>query len=81
MFPGGFGTLDEMMELVTLIQTGKMKAIPILLFGREYWDRVINFGAMAEEGVINPNDPDLFTWVESAEEAWAKIVEFYELDC
>ncbi len=81
VFPGGFGTLDEMMELVTLIQTGKMKAIPILLFGREYWDRVINFEAMAEEGVINPNDPELFTWVESAEEAWAKIVEFYELDC
>jgi uncharacterized protein (TIGR00730 family) len=81
VFPGGFGTLDEFMELVTLIQTGKMKPIPILLYGREYWNRVINFTAMAEEGVINPNDPDLFTWCETAEEGWAKIVEFYELDC
>lgn len=81
VFPGGFGTLDELMELLTLVQTGKMKPIPILLFGRDYWDRVINFQAMAEEGVINPNDTELFHWVETADEAWAHIVEFYELDC
>jgi uncharacterized protein (TIGR00730 family) len=81
VFPGGFGTLDEFMELLTLIQTGKMKPIPILLFGRDYWNRVIDFAAMAEEGVINANDPDLFTWVETGDEAWARIVEFYELDC
>ncbi|NOU02108.1 MAG: TIGR00730 family Rossman fold protein [Novosphingobium sp.] len=79
VFPGGFGTLDEFMELLTLIQTGKMRPIPILLFGREFWNRVLNFEAMAEEGVINHADLDLFHWVETAEEAWAKVVEFYEL--
>ncbi|MBW8755704.1 MAG: TIGR00730 family Rossman fold protein [Sphingomonadales bacterium] len=81
VFPGGFGTFDEFFELLTLIQTGKMQPIPILLFGRDYWNRVLNFEAMAEEGVINENDTDLFRWVETAEEAWAKIVEFYELEC
>lgn len=80
-FPGGFGTLDELLELLTLIQTGKMKPIPVLLYGRDYWSRIINFEAMAEEGVINPADIELFHWVETAEEGWARIVEFYELDC
>ena len=79
VFPGGFGTLDEFMELLTLIQTGKMKPIPILLFGREFWNRVINFDALAEEGVVNAADLELFHWVETAEEAWAKVVEFYDL--
>ena len=79
VFPGGFGTLDEFMELLTLVQTGKMRPIPILLFGREFWNRVINFEAMAEEGVINHADLELFHWVETAEEAWAKVEEFYEL--
>ena len=81
VFPGGFGTLDEFMELLTLVQTGKMKPIPILLFGADYWSRVINFEAMAEEGVINHEDLALFEVVETAEEAWAKIVAFYDLDC
>jgi uncharacterized protein (TIGR00730 family) len=80
VFPGGFGTLDEFMELLTLIQTGKMKPIPILLFGKEFWTRVINFEALAEEGVINPDDLKLFTWVETAEEGWGAICKFYELD-
>lgn len=80
VFPGGFGTLDEFMELLTLIQTGKMKPIPILLFGAEFWNKVINFEALAEEGVINYDDLNLFHWVETAEDAWAKIAEFYELD-
>jgi uncharacterized protein (TIGR00730 family) len=80
VFPGGFGTLDEFMELLTLIQTGKMKPIPILLFGKDFWNRVINFQALAEEGVINFEDLKLFHWVETAEEAWAKVVEFYELE-
>ncbi|MEA3263204.1 MAG: TIGR00730 family Rossman fold protein [Pseudomonadota bacterium] len=80
VFPGGFGTLDEFMELLTLIQTGKMKPIPILLFGAEFWNKVINFEAMADEGVINHEDLKLFHWVETAEDAWAKIAEFYELD-
>ena len=81
VFPGGFGTLDEFMELLTLIQTGKMKPIPILLFGKEFWNRVLNFEAMAEEGVINHDDLSLFHWVETAEDAWAKIEEFYDLSC
>ena len=81
VFPGGFGTFDEFFELLTLIQTGKMKPIPILLYGRDFWERVVNFKALAEEGVINANDPDLFTWVETAAEGWAKIVEFYDLKC
>ncbi len=80
-FPGGYGTLDEFLETLVLIQTGKMKPIPILLFGREFWEKIVNFDAMAEEGVINPEDTELFHWVETAEEGWAKIVEFYGLDC
>jgi uncharacterized protein (TIGR00730 family) len=81
VFPGGFGTFDEFFELLTLIQTGKMKPIPILLYGREFWERVVNFDALAEEGVINPNDTDLFHWCETAEEGWDKVVEFYGLEC
>ncbi|NKJ42892.1 MULTISPECIES: LOG family protein [unclassified Novosphingobium] len=81
VFPGGFGTFDEFFELLTLIQTGKMKPIPVLLFGADYWNKVINFRAIAEEGVINFEDLDLFKPVETAEEAWAEIVKFYELDC
>lgn len=81
VFPGGFGTFDEFFELLTLIQTGKMKPIPILLFGGEFWGRVVNFQALAEEGVINPEDLGLFTLVETAEEAWAEIVRFYDLEC
>ncbi|MFC4294230.1 TIGR00730 family Rossman fold protein [Novosphingobium tardum] len=80
VFPGGFGTLDEFMELLTLIQTGKMKPIPILLFGKEFWDKIIDFGAMADEGVINHEDVKLFRWVETAAEAWEKVVNFYEID-
>ena len=81
VFPGGYGTLDELMELLTLVQTGKMKPIPILLFGKDYWDRIINFEAMADEGVINHADLELFRWVETADEAWAHIKAFYQLDC
>ncbi|MDE2437613.1 MAG: TIGR00730 family Rossman fold protein [Sphingomonadales bacterium] len=81
VFPGGYGTFDEFFELLTLVQTGKMKPIPILLFGRDFWNRVINFDALADEGVINRADLDLFHRVETAGEAWAKIVEFYDLDC
>ena len=81
VFPGGFGTFDEFFELLTLIQTGKMKPIPILLYGKEFWNRVIDFDALAEEGVINPNDTDLFRWCETAEEGWRHIVDFYGLDC
>jgi uncharacterized protein (TIGR00730 family) len=80
VFPGGFGTFDEFFELLTLIQTGKMQPIPVLLFGGDYWDRVINFNAIAEEGLIAPRDLDLFHRVETAAEGWERIVDFYALE-
>ncbi|MGX7896536.1 LOG family protein [Tsuneonella sp. HG222] len=80
VFPGGFGTFDEFFELLTLIQTGKMKAMPILLFGKEFWTRVIDWEAFAEEGVISKKDLDLFRWCETAEEAWEHIAAFYKID-
>lgn len=80
VFPGGFGTCDELFELLTLIQTGKMKPIPILLFGRSFWDNVINFEGLVEEGTIGIDDLDLFKRCETADEAWAHIAEFYEID-
>ena len=79
VFPGGFGTFDEFFELLTLIQTGKMKPIPILLFGKEFWTRVIDFEALCEEGTISPRDLDLFRWCEKAEEAWGHIADFYKI--
>jgi len=79
IFPGGFGTFDEMFETLTLIQTGKMKPIPILLFGREFWTRVLNFEELVREGTISPEDLDLISWCETAEEAWDCITEFYKL--
>jgi len=79
-FPGGFGTFDELFELLTLIQTGKMQPIPILLFGGEFWGRVVNFQALAEEGVVSAKDLDLFRIVETAEEAWEHITAFYGID-
>ncbi len=76
-FPGGFGTFDETFELLTLIQTGKIKPMPVLLFGKEFWTRVIDFDALAEEGVISPADLSLFQFVETADEAWEIIGKFY----
>jgi uncharacterized protein (TIGR00730 family) len=73
VFPGGFGTLDELFEVLCLIQTRKIQPIPVLLFGREYWQRIINFSALVEEGVIEPHELDIFSYVESAEEAWAVL--------
>ncbi|WP_448582258.1 LOG family protein [Thermaurantiacus sp.] len=73
VFPGGYGTLDELFELLTLVQTGKMQPVPLVLFGRDYWSRIINFPALAEEGVIDPKDLDLLHMVETADEAWAHI--------
>ena len=68
-FPGGFGTLDELFETMTLIQTGKCRKRPILLFGREFWSRLINFDVLIETGMISPGDVHLFRYVETAEEA------------
>lgn len=80
IFPGGFGTLDEFFESLTLIQTGRMKRVPILMFGREFWRNVLNLDYLAEQGTISPDDAKLVNYVESAEEGWAIIREFYELD-
>lgn len=79
VFPGGFGTLDEFFETLTLIQTGRMAKVPLLLFGAEFWNKVINFEALAESGTIAPNDPQLFNVVDSAEEGWAVVRDFYGL--
>jgi uncharacterized protein (TIGR00730 family) len=72
-FPGGFGTLDELFETLTLIQTGKSRPRPILLFGREFWTRLINMELLIETGMIKPEDQQLFHYVETAEEAWAVL--------
>lgn len=69
VFPGGFGTLDELFETLTLIQTGRMDRIPVLLFGREFWDGIVNWDALSEAGTISAEDLDLFKFVETAEEA------------
>ncbi len=73
VFPGGFGTLDEMFETLTLIQTGRMAPIPFLLFGREFWEGIINWSALAEAGTISPQDLKLFRYVDTAEEAMDAI--------
>jgi len=73
IFPGGFGTMDEMFETLTLIQTGRMEKIPFLLFGRHFWERIINWEALAEAGTISDEDLDLFRYVETAEEAVAYL--------
>ncbi len=78
VFPGGYGTFDEMFELLTLIQTGKVRPLPILLFGRDYWNRVVDFDAMVEEGVIAPHDLDLLHWSEDAAEAWDFVTRYYD---
>jgi uncharacterized protein (TIGR00730 family) len=77
VFPGGYGTFDEAFELLTLVQTGKVKTLPILFFGREFWERAIDFEMLVDEGVIAPDDLKLFKFVESAEEAWAHICAHY----
>ena len=69
-FPGGFGTMDELFESLTLIQTGKVKPFPVLLFGKEFWNKVINFEALVEAGTISEKDLALFKYVETAQEAW-----------
>ncbi len=77
IFPGGFGTLDEMFEALTLIQTGRMAKVPFLLFGKDFWEKIINWQGLAEAGTISAADLDLFRYVETAEEAVALITGFY----
>jgi uncharacterized protein (TIGR00730 family) len=79
-FPGGFGTLDELFETMTLIQTGKCRRRPILLFGRDFWTRLINFEWLIETGMIGADDVHLFRFVETAEEAWSCLEAEYGFD-
>jgi hypothetical protein len=77
VFPGGFGTLDELFDALTLRQTGRMQEIPIIIFGREYWDKVIDFPFLADEGTIGDEDLDLYRYAETAQEAWEMILRFH----
>ena len=72
-FPGGFGTLDELFELLTLCQTGMKTKIPIILFGKQYWNKVINFDYLADLGLIEDNHLNLFEYVDTESEAWEII--------
>ena len=79
-FPGGFGTLDELFEALTLIQTGKCRRRPVLLFGREFWSRLVDWDLLIDTGMISPGDVNLFRYVETAEEAWELLRSEYGID-
>ena len=79
-FPGGYGTLDELFEVMTLVQTGKCRRRPILLFGRDFWTRLVDFDLLVETGMISPGDVSLFHYVETAEEAWEILCAEYGFD-
>jgi uncharacterized protein (TIGR00730 family) len=78
-FPGGFGTLDELFEVITLVQTRKARPVPIVLFGSAYWKRLFNPDVMIEEGVIREQDLNLFSYVDDPQAAWDVIRSFYAL--
>ncbi len=78
-FPGGFGTLDELFEVITLVQTKKAKPVPIILFGSDYWKRLINLDVLVDEGAISPEDLNLFQYVDDPQAAWDIIRDFYAL--
>lgn len=80
VFPGGFGTLDELFNCLCLRQTGRMQAIPIILYGKAYWDSVINFQSLADEGVIADDHLDLISYAETPEEAWQIIAKFHGVE-
>jgi uncharacterized protein (TIGR00730 family) len=80
IFPGGFGTLDELFDALTLRQVGRMQQIPIILFGREYWNNVINFQFLADEGVIRDEHLELISYAETPQEAWDLITTFHGID-
>jgi uncharacterized protein (TIGR00730 family) len=73
VFPGGFGTLDELFEALTLVQTRKIAPLPIVIFGREFWQRLLDFDYLVEQGMVSAEDIRLFHYVDSAEEAWELI--------
>ncbi|SOD96804.1 LOG family protein [Caenispirillum bisanense] len=76
-FPGGFGTFDELFEALTLIQNRKIEPMPVLLFGESWWRKVVNLDALVEAGTISPHDLDIIRFVETAEEGWQAILDFY----
>jgi uncharacterized protein (TIGR00730 family) len=78
IFPGGFGTLDELFETVTLIQTKRMARIPLILFGEKFWHSIVNFQGLADFGTVSPEDLELLHFAETAEDAWSIITDFYE---
>ncbi len=77
VFPGGFGTFDELFETLTLVQTGKIPRLPIILLGRTFWERIVDFEALVDEGVISPDDLSLFRFANTPQEAWALISEYH----
>ena len=79
VFPGGFGTMDEFFETLTLIQTGRMERVPVILFGRTFWERALDLDYLAEQGTISPGDQNLIDYVETAQEAWDVISRFYQI--
>lgn len=79
IFPGGFGTLDELFDALTLRQTGRMQEIPIIMYGTEYWNRIINFRELADQGVIADAHLDLIHYADSPETAWKIIADFHHL--
>ena len=79
VFPGGFGTMDELFETLTLIQTGRMERVPILLFGKAFWEKAMDLDFLAEQGTISPGDQSIIDFVDTADEAWDIIRRFYEL--
>jgi uncharacterized protein (TIGR00730 family) len=79
-FPGGFGTLDELFEVITLVQCKKAKPVPIVLFGTDYWKRLLNLDVLVEEGTISPEDLHLIHYVDDPEAAWRIVASFYKLD-
>ena len=78
LFPGGFGTLDELFEVLTLVQTRKIKPIPIVLVGESYWQRAVNLDFLLAEGVIEPEDRELFWFAETAQEIWDGILHWHD---
>lgn len=78
-FPGGFGTLDELFETLTLIQTRKAERVPVILYDKAFWQRLINFDMLSEEGLISPEDLELIQYVDTPEQAWQIIYDFYQL--
>jgi uncharacterized protein (TIGR00730 family) len=76
-FPGGFGTMDELFEALTLIQTHRMQPLPVVLFGRDYWRRIVDWELFVEEGTVAPEDLELIRFAETAQECWQIIQDFY----